>query len=190
MKPEEKASFDAVWSVVGTVGAILAFVWAILQWRVSQKWKRAEQLDKFVELFEKDELLTVGRTIVDWTARKIMFRGEEVKIMSEDVLLALRLHESMGSNCIFPHPQPLIRDAYDTWLNFFQRLELAISSGLIERLPTKQYFGYWVNQFVTMAAHPGATNTESPKQLVRQYVDTYGDAQSLARLCQHFGIAW
>jgi hypothetical protein len=193
MSSETKNVCDVALAAISLVGAAVAFVCTLQQWRISQSWKRSEQLDKFVELFEKDELLGLGRTIVDWTVRKVSFRREQVKITNDDVLRALELYSKMGADSGFPGEQPLIRDAFDAWLNFFQRLELALSSGLIDRLPTMQYFQYWVRRFATLEAHPDTNNVLGGRQavnMVRDYVKEYGDIESFARLCRHFQIAW
>ena len=92
----------------------------------------------------------------------------------------------------FKGKQALLRDAYDAWLTFFGRLELAIASGLIDAKPAQQYFGYWLKHFLAFDKHDttGVAGVEdkSPPQMVIHYIETYGDPEAIERLRQKFSI--
>ena len=51
------------------VGAGVAFGFALYQWKRSQAWQRAEQLNKFCDKFESDELLRLAAVVIDWSIR-------------------------------------------------------------------------------------------------------------------------
>jgi len=56
-------------AAVTMVGAGVAFGFALYQWKRSQAWQRAEQLNKFCDKFESDELLRLAAVVIDWSIR-------------------------------------------------------------------------------------------------------------------------
>lgn len=192
MSDETKNIFDFILAVIGMIGALVAFIHTLRTWREGQHWKRAEQLDNFIERFESDDMLKLACIILDWTFRKTEFRGKEITIRNDDVLISLRFHiEENGDRFIFTKEQALIRDMIDTLLAFFGRLEVALATRLIDREPAKQYFSYWLERLITMDRHPdesGVLNEQSPAGALANYVNTYADSQSLVRLCNTFDL--
>src|SRR5262249_23514602 len=132
MTDQAKNLWDVVLNIVTMVGAGVAFWFGLHQWRRGQDWQRAEQMDKFVQQFEDDGLLRLAAIIVDWTRRVVVFREREFAMTNTDALLALRNHEHMGPKPVFEGEQATLRDAYDALLAFFARLELALSTQLID----------------------------------------------------------
>lgn len=93
---------------------------------------------------------------------------------------------------MFPGEQATIRDAYDALLTFFNRLELAIATGLIDAEPTKAYFRYWLDHFLKMSRHEDRNHvleTGTPQQMVVRYIETNGDIESVRRLSEAFDIS-
>ena len=191
MSAETKNVFDVILTIIGMIAAGFAFVQTVREWRAAQRWKRAEQLDQFVNRFDNDAMLRLASVIVDWTDRAVTFLNRSLTVRNDDVLLALRVHTDLDPDCKFPGEQPAIRDAYDALLAFFARLELALTSGLIDKAPARAYFRYWLQRFVTMDRHPdrkGVLAGQAPAAMVRNYVRAYGDEDSMKRLCRDFDI--
>lgn len=153
MTDETKNMWDFILSIVAMLGAGVAFWVGIHQWRRGQRWQRSEQMDQFVRQFEADELLRLSATVIDWTRRTIPFREKEFTVTNTDSLMALRIHTDMGKRPVFEGEQATLRDAYDALLAFFTRLELALTTGLIDAAPARQYFGYWLQQFLSFDKH-------------------------------------
>jgi hypothetical protein len=191
MSDWDKNMFDVWFSILSAIAATVAFLETIHRWKVSQHWRRSEQLDSFIEKFENDDLLKFTRHVLDWTARRVKYEEREITITNDDTLLALRDHQTLEVGCKFGGEQPLIRDGYDRFLSFCQRLEVAISSKFIDRGPAQDCFGYWLERFLTMDMHPdndGVLIPSTPAKEARNYVKLYGSETSIRRLCQHFGI--
>lgn len=207
-----KDCVEVVLAVVGSALAIWGFRQTLKEWRVGQRWRRSEQLDKLIDHFESDPQLHVARMVLDWTVRTVKTETGETKITNNDVLLALRDH-AMGVDD-FPGAQAPIRDAIDAFLSFLARLETGLSNGLIDVEPTKGYFRYWIERFVTMDKHPlpekgskerrdvdadlkghlpeelfkPGEEATAAKYLVAGYVDAYGERRILDSLCEKFGV--
>lgn len=209
MTGETKNLFDIILNTVALVGAAIAFCTGLRQWRRAQTWQRAEKLDKFIEKFDSDKLLRLAAIIIDWTERRVTFEGRPFTVTNKEALLALRDHRTIKKlspveeqdmkneqdlnkkDPMFPGEQSTLRDSYDALLGFFERLELAISSKLIDAKPAKACFSYWLEHFLLFDKHPdrdGVLNGITPQAMVVGYIVAYGDYQSILRLCDHFSI--
>ncbi len=160
MTDDTKNMWDFILNIIALLGAGFGFWVGLRQWRRGQQWQRAEQMDKFVQQFESEELLQLAATTIDWTRRTITFREKEFAVTNTDALMALRIHTEM-ENPSFEGEQATLRDAYDALLAFFNRLELALTSGLIDAKPAKQYFGYWLQHFLSFDKHPPVSRDEA-----------------------------
>jgi hypothetical protein len=172
-------------------GATAAFIIGWMQWRRGQEWQRAEQLDKFVMKFESDPLLKLAAVVLDWSDRTVKFGEDDFEVKNDEVLLALRDHQMIEDSNKFPGGQPTLRDAYDALLSFFNRLELAITTGLVDSEPAKTYFAYWLEKLVTFEGHEADKDVlggEKPAKLVAAYIWVYGDVDSINNLCKEFEI--
>lgn len=150
MNGDTKNLWDVILNVIALLGAAYGFREGLRQWRRGQQWQQAEQMDKFVQQFEQDELLRLAATVTDWTRRTIPFRGKDFTVTNTDALMALRIHTECPS---FEGQQATLRDAYDALLAFFTRLELALTGGLVDAAPARQYFGYWLAHFLSFDKH-------------------------------------
>ena len=186
-----KDRIDITLAVLTMIGAVIAFIVSMRHWKRGQAWHRAEQLDKFIQKFETDELLKLSTVVLDWTRRDVKFQGSDFHLSNTEALLALRDHRTIEDENKFPGQQPHIRDAYDALLAFFNRLELALATNLIDVAPAKAYFGYWVLRLVTLDQHPDEKkilDKVTPQQIVARYIQLYGDEKSMTKLCEQFGI--
>jgi uncharacterized membrane protein len=221
MQPNDKNWWDVVLNVIALIAAAVAFVVGIYQWRRSQAWQRAEKLDKLIETFESAPLLTLAAVVLDWTTRKIHFGNRDLIVLNDEALLALRDHSKTKGDAQetdaqetdaqetdaqetdaqetnvkedkikFEGEQANLRDAYDAILTFFNRLELAISTNLIDKEPAKNYFSYWLERLVTFDRHPDKNKVLkrlTRKAAVATYIDVYGNVESVDRLCKAFDV--
>lgn len=191
MTEPDKHLIDVILAIITMVGAAVAFIVGLFHWRRGQSWQRAEQLNKFIEKFETDELLRLSTVILDWTSRETKFQGRELIVRNDEALLALRDHRKIEDPIKFPSKQPTLRDAYDALLAFLIRLELSISTNLIDVAPAKAYFVYWLERLVTFDQHPDKNGVLAgilPEKMVAEYIRLYGDAESITKLCKHFDV--
>lgn len=191
MTNEAKNAWDLLLNAVTLVGAAVAFAFGLHQWRRGQDWQRAEQMDKFIQEFQNNDLLSLAATVIDWTRREVTFRGQPFVVTNTDALLALRDHSAMGENPVFKLEQATLRDAYDALLAFFQRLELAISTQLVDAPPAVHYFRYWLGHFLAFDKHPDVNNElkgRSPREMVAGYIEAYADPASIQRLCRLMNV--
>ena len=192
MTEETKRLCDVILSMVTIFGGVIGFVVGLRQWRRGQAWERANKLDHFIEKFETDDLLQFCATALDWTKREVTFRGRKVVITNSDVILSLRDYRTITERPMYPGEQPLLRDAYDALMTFFQRLELSIATELIDAGHAKAYFAYWLERLVTLDRHchpdKEIPKEMSPPDMISAYIKMYGDPASISRLCKTFGV--
>src|SRR6478752_4032731 len=192
MVNDTKNLVDVILTLAGGVGALIAFVHTLQTWKESQRWQRADKLDKLIEAFEKDSLLRLACLVLDWTYRKTEVDGKEFSFTNEDVLLALRLHgDDPGEPQEFSPIQAKIRDAYDALLTFFSRLDAALEAGLIDRAPSRRYFIYWLDVLLTMKHHHDqgrVLGEQTPAQAVTSYIRQYGNPSAIEHLASTLGF--
>jgi len=177
---------DLVIKVLGVLGGAVLFLWALWQWRESQRWKRAERLDGLITLFESSPLLRLATHALDWNERAVAFEGTQVKWNSACVLDALRVHKEYD-DVTYPEPQALLRDAFDALLGFLARLETAIQGGLVDQRVAVGYFQYWLKRMHSMEEH--ADRDPAAAERMGRYEREYGDASLLNRLYVRGGLA-
>ncbi len=168
-----KLLIDGLTLAGATIGGIVALV----QWRRDQAWKRAEKLDSMFKEFETSRLIQIACRVLDWNRGKFSFPdGDRLEFDSSDVEKSLAVHDS-GDDLTFTQTQARLRDAYDAILSFFERLEAAIDSGLVDSNQAVTLFGYWVRHMDTMPEHPNC----GPKAM--RYIARYGSHSSFNSLC-------
>jgi hypothetical protein len=84
----------------------------------------------------------------------------------------------------FEGEQATLRDAYDALLAFFIRLELALTTGLVDAAPARQYFGYWLIHFLSFDRHPPDNRSVEEQTALRQQRQSEGMVIDPAELRQ------
>lgn len=170
-KEEAKLLIDAVTLGLAGIGGIVA----LFQWRRDQAWKQAEKLDAMFKEFEANRLIQIACRVLDWSRGNFKFPdGEEFRFTESDVEKSLMVHGD--EELTFTPSQVRMRDAYDALLSFFQRLESALGSGLVDKKAAKNLFGYWVSHFSMMPEHPQCATA------VNRYIQQYASMGSFSRL--------
>jgi hypothetical protein len=115
----------------------------IRQYREGQKLQKARVLLHLVDSFTKDELVQAACEMLDWDRRHIVVNN--IKVPFNNKLL--------GEALIVPEPFVddekrfgpyglLIRDCFDAFFDFFEKLGAFKKSGLL-KLEDYTYFHYW-----------------------------------------------
>lgn len=158
-------------SLLGFGGAIAAFIFAFVQYRRSEQWKRAEFIANEVKDFESDPLVQNALLMIDWGTRRInLFLSSDlrsadfVKITREVQWKALLPHpikqkyldyrnsdpsDSESNNksgaSTFTVVEAKIRDTYDVYLTRLDRFANYIKSELISSEELGPFISYWVD---------------------------------------------
>lgn len=155
--------------------ALVGGIMALVQWRRDQAWRKADKLDSLYREFEGSRLIQIACKVLDWSRGKFKFQdGEEFRFDEADVLKSLAIHGDQ--ELTFTPTQTRMRDAYDALLSFFERLETAIQTGLIDEKSAIRLFGYWVDHFATVPEHPESADAAA------QYVGRYANIISFNSL--------
>jgi hypothetical protein len=161
-------------------------IFAIARWLRGEKWKRVAQFDGLVKEFESNYRLRLAAIAVDWTSRSLPAASDEPAISfdSQDVLVAL------DAEIVKLDPtQVRLRDAFDSLLAYFGRLQRVIESGLVDDAWARQSFCYWLERFLSMDRHSGKLRgSRSPQQLVGDYIVRYGDRRAFCWFCEKWDI--
>jgi hypothetical protein len=153
-------------SIVGYLGAALAFVVGLRQYRRADYWKRSEFLAKEMkEFFDAPEVMA-ALTMIDWGVRRVKLSVPSPP-NSRGVLIdrklqcdALRPHTMLNAHgssdevsasdavisdgSFFTPEQAAIRDAYDRFMDGLERFGNYLTGRLVSVDDLKPYLGYWV----------------------------------------------
>jgi hypothetical protein len=171
-KEELKLLIDAIALGVAILGGIAA----LFQWRRDQSWKQAEKLDSMYKEFEANRLIQIACRVLDWSRGNFKFPdGEEFRFTETDVEKSFMVHGD--EELTFTPVQVRMRDSYDAILAFFERLESAIDSGLVNSNSAMNLFGYWIRHFDMMPEHPECADR------AMKYIGRYASLVNFNSLC-------
>ncbi len=173
-KTEDRLTLaQVVVSFCGFLGALLAFTFAIVQYRKSEKWRRMQFVADEVRDLEADPAIANALLMVDWGVRDInLFLYPEptpdqyVTITRDIQWRALLPHplkkdypeqdtSSTGNlqgeirparDKGFSATEARIRDTYDSLLTRLDRFETFIDAGLIRASELRAFIWYWIDE--------------------------------------------
>lgn len=181
MRDETKiAVSQLVVSVLGFGGAIGAFLFALMQYRRSEQWKRAEFIANEIKDFEADPVVQNALLMIDWGKRRINLflianpTSRDLVHITRDVQWkALLPHTVKQKNpeydtwvpssdeingedrTTFTFVEAKIRDTYDVLLTRLDRFASFIKSDVISSDEVEPFIRYWVDAI---------TDNESPAE--------------------------
>jgi hypothetical protein len=143
------------WVALGTAAAaFIAFLAGLIQYRVTQRWKRSEFVAREVKEFKSDRAIRNALLMLDWNERYVELFPLEPDASRRNVLVtdallghalapmpdkaAARLHEE------FKTEEIAIRAAFDQLFDALERFEYFIQAGLVSRHAFDPYLYYWI----------------------------------------------
>ena len=147
MFPPPPNSFSSWIEAVKVVGAAIAFVIGLQQYRRSQVWKRLEFVSAQMKIFFDDRAARATMHMLDWRKKKMplyKFRdeddSEEVTVVYKDVAAAL----GVDSEAHYDKKLSAIREAFERFLECLARFEGFLNAGAVEPTDLNPGLDYWV----------------------------------------------
>jgi hypothetical protein len=159
-------------NALALVGGVVAFVVALYQYRVAQRWKRAEWVATEMRSFLDDPWVRVACSMVDWGSRRVHLppaADQEVLVTDDEIRAALVHHRERPNG--FSPKEALIRDTFDRFLDGFERCSAHVRSRLVDEIDLAPYLSYWA--FHIQSARAGDTKVERLVQL-KAFARDYG----------------
>jgi hypothetical protein len=130
------------------LGAVLAFIVGLVQYRRAQHWKRVEWVAQEMKGLFGDPVVQAALQMFEWGSRRIPLypdRKEEseryVRLKNEIVADALLPHEDRADG--FSDQEMDIRAAFDRLLDGLERFHSYVVTGLVELRDLQPYLKYW-----------------------------------------------
>ena len=186
--------WDLIIKVIAGLGAMLAFVIGLWQYRKSQKWQKAQILLALIDSFEKDTQIEAACAMLDWDARevrlersikfenKMLVSALRVPIM--DIAIAGELSVTHELEAAFTPEESMIRDAFDAFFDFFHKLYAFQKSGLL-KFSDYVYFNYWFELLQNIGEYKADPEI---KKAMDKYIQEYrfiGVQELLRRYQEH-----
>jgi len=177
-------------SIIGFGGTITALLFGVFQYRRSEKWKRAEFVAKEIKEFESDPVVRNALLMIDWGVRKINLNfvpggqfENYIEVTREMQRKALMPHscktiddspasddDPEGPVRGYTSVEALIRDSYDTLLDYLERFGNFVRSGLVSKEEFEPYLTYWLQ---SMAANEGSKEDRAWRLALLTYISFY-----------------
>ncbi|HEX3128138.1 MAG TPA: hypothetical protein VH394_12480 [Thermoanaerobaculia bacterium] len=164
---------------IGLIGAIIAFILGLLQYRRAQLWKRKEFVAEEMKYFFADLRVRNALLLIDWGVRRLdlSLRSElppeqwPVVTRSEQIS-ALRPHTLLGDDdeaasdveatsevaasgiLKFSPLEVYIRDTFDVLLDYFERFAGFADARLVGVEDLRPYLSYWIHDIASVKGPP------------------------------------
>jgi hypothetical protein len=173
-----------VLNVLVLVGAAVAFVAGLMQYRRAQHWKRVEWVAQEMKGLFGDPVVQAALLMFDWGSRRIPLypdrqgEGERyVRLTNEAVAEALVLHEDRPNG--YSDLEADIRAAFDRALDGFERFHSYVATGLVKLDDLRPYLKYWA---VNLCRPRRPRPKEHRLVRLKAYMQHYGFEGALALL--------
>jgi hypothetical protein len=170
LKPEDQLK------AVALIGASIAFVIGLVQYRKSQRWKRSEWVAQEMQAFFSDPSVKTALQLLDWGSRRAeLFPGRDkpderfVIVRDDDLAKALAYHSDRPEG--FTEAEAALRDLFDHFLDRLERVNSFVDARLISLRDIRPYLDYWAEKVAT--ARVGDPRVDRLVQL-RRYIRYYG----------------
>jgi hypothetical protein len=167
---------DDLLKMLVLLGAALAFLIGLFQYRRAQHWKRVEWVAQEMKNLFGDPVVQAAMLMFDWGSRRIPLypdRKEEneryVRLTNEIVADALQLHDDRPNG--FSDQEADIRAAFDQFLDGLERFHSYVATGLVELGDLRPYLKYWA---VSLCRPRSARPKEHRLVRLTAYMKRYG----------------
>jgi hypothetical protein len=129
------------------LGAALAFLIGLAQYRKSQKWKRVEFVASEMKVFFDDEAVKAATLMLDWSQKEIdLYKYRENEDNEKEWVTYALVAESLNTDpeAHYDKRQSAIREIFDRLLTFLERFESFIEAGVVEKKDLEPYLHYWI----------------------------------------------
>jgi hypothetical protein len=151
MRPLSQWTPDDLLKAIALLGAALAFIVGLVQYRRAQHWKRAEWVAQEMKGLFGDPVVQAAFLMIDWGSRRILLYPERekgdryVELTNEIVASALMDHDQRPDG--FSPLEADIRAAFDKALDGLERFHSYVDTGLVELSDLRPYLKYWAVTF-------------------------------------------
>jgi hypothetical protein len=167
-------------TVSGIITGGLAFIAGLWQYREGQRWKRLEFVAKEIKEFRLQHSVKSVILMLDYNEREIELFPEEQDKLKRKVLVtdqmicqALAVHneknkEKLHRSSDFSKETLAIRDYFDEYLEWYEKFEQFIASGLVSEKEFEPYLSYDID----IMAKIGRKSEEFRKALLN-FINAY-----------------
>jgi hypothetical protein len=154
--------------IIGITGAI-AVIFGIREYIKSQRWQRAQAVSSLIKEFEENARFKPAKIMLDWDERAFEMPGGGLLHFKNEVLVRALRVVKMDTESEFTKEEIFIRDSFDAFLDFLERLYSLQTNRLVKFLDL-QYFWYWLDLLDRIGE---LKQNEAIKKVVDQFIDSY-----------------
>ncbi|MDR2835507.1 MAG: hypothetical protein LBV69_04820 [Bacteroidales bacterium] len=153
--------------ILGTVGTIIAILFAVFQFYKLQKWQKSEFLLKLINEFEENVYIASVKLMLDWDERDIFVENKKL-VFNNELLLKALIVPKFDDNC-FNEEEKIVRDAFDAFFDYFHKL-YSFSVNNVINFKDLTYFYYYFELLHNISEYKG---DEKYKEIINNYIQDY-----------------
>jgi hypothetical protein len=166
------AGLASIFSVVGTVVAVIIFFSGVRQYKKAENWKKTEFLAKLYSEFSNDPPSLHAFWMIDGDDRTIFFEEGDAYVAYpvnlQSISNALRRYVPRTE---FSALDLHIRDSFDSFFVYIEQFDRAIENGLVDKDEVIPYFTYWIGR---LNSPDEDADEEKLRIKVLDYIDAIG----------------
>lgn len=171
---------DLVIKVFAILGAAVAFLVGLRQYKRGQVWQRSQIVLSLIQSFEEDERIEAACAMLDWDEREVTLgEGQRIQFKNSLLLSALRVpamdivtapgQEMAEGRDAFTPEESYIRDAFDALFDFFDKLYAFRETKLLTAQDCT-YFRYWLELLRDIGTYKRSPQIQ---QAISRYMEAY-----------------
>lgn len=164
--PKKKWSWENITKVSGVIIGIAGLWYTALQYRASEKWKRAEFVVKEVKEFESDERVKLIEQALDYTDTKhYPFKKDTIDIDRGKMNKSL---DTAGE--VFTGTVDILRNSFDGYFDHLSIFDRYVKSDVMNFEEIKPYLEYYID-IIGDTANPRLSMQS--RKLIWSYLNNY-----------------
>src|SRR5207248_2377307 len=131
------------------LGGLTAFVFAVLQYRSAEAWKRVEFVSQAIQCMKQDPYVINVGVMLDWATRSVRLYPEQKEVEHQYVevtqAVLARALRKYSDKAPFSEREARIRDNFDGFLDYLERFQQFVKRGLVSAESFRPLLQYWVD---------------------------------------------
>jgi hypothetical protein len=151
------------------LGATLAFLIALVQYKKAQQWKRREYISAQMEKFMADRDVLLSMQMLDWIERDLTLKSGKPFKLTQHSLHRILASESVSNTITFTPEEAELRDSFSRFLDWLQQFENDIASKLVSQGELGIYLQYWLEKMLKVSDRHNEQTTKVISHFIRNY---------------------
>lgn len=167
------------------LGAFIAFLVALYQYKKAQQWKKHEYFVSQIQMFKADPDVQLSLQMLDWNERELTLPDKSTYCIEPKTFRKIICDEETSNSTKFNKTEAELRDAFGKFLSWLDKFGADLKAGVVDKETLDLYLGYWLKRlsYPDHRFHNKLNEASSAKtdvselakfHCIQKFVDDYG----------------